>query len=139
MASFNKCILMGHITRDIELRYIPSGTAVAEVGLAVNDKRKNANNEWVEEVSFFDCVFWGRTAEVANEYLHKGSPILVEGRLKQDTWEKDGQKKSKVRVIVERMQMVGGKNGGGHGGNGGSGGGGHSDGGPSYSDEEIPF
>jgi single-strand DNA-binding protein len=110
MASFNRVILVGNLTRDPEIRYIPSGSAVADVGLAVNDRRKNANGEWIEEVTFVDVVLWGRTAEVAGEYLSKGSPVLIEGRLKLDSWEtQDGQKRSKLRVVCERMQMLGAK------------------------------
>jgi len=123
MASFNRVILLGNLTRDVEVRYLQSGTAVADVGLAVNDRRKGQNGEWIEETTFVDVTLWGRTAEVAGEYLSKGSPLLVEGRLKYDTWEKDGQKRSKLSVVCERMQMVGAKGGGG-GGGGGSGGGG---------------
>ena len=116
MASFNRVILLGNLTRDVEVRYLQSGTAVADVGLAVNDRRKGQNGEWIEETTFVDVTLWGRTAEVAGEYLSKGSPILVEGRLKYDTWEKDGQKRSKLSVVCERMQMVGSKGGGGGGG-----------------------
>lgn len=115
MASFNRVILVGNITRDIDLRYTPSNTAVTEVGLAVNDRRKSATGEWVEETTFVDVTLWGRTAEVASEYLGKGSPILIEGRLKLDTWETDGQKRSKLRVVGEKMQMLSGKGGGGGG------------------------
>lgn len=131
MASYNRVVLVGNVTRDLELRYIPSGTAVTDVGLAVNDRRKAASGEWVEETTFVDVTLWGRTAEVASEYLSKGSSVLIEGRLKLDTWEKDGKKNSKLRVIGERMQMLGGKGGGGGGGGGGGpraargGGGGH--------------
>lgn len=107
MASYNKVILVGNLTRDPELRYIPSGTAVTDIGLAVNDRRKNASGEWVEETTFVDITLWARTAEVACEYLGKGSSVLIEGRLKLDTWEKDGQKQSKLKVIGERMQMLG--------------------------------
>jgi single-strand DNA-binding protein len=81
--------------------------------MAVNDRRKSASGEWVDETTFVDVTLWGRTAEVASEYLSKGSPILVEGRLKLDTWETDGQKRSKLRVVCDRMQMLGG---GGQGG-----------------------
>jgi single-strand DNA-binding protein len=123
MASFNRVILLGNLTRDVEVKYLQSGMAVAEVGLAVNDRRKNAQGEWVEETTFVDVTMWARTAEVAAEYLGKGSPVLIEGRLKLDTWETEGQKRSKLRVVCERMQMVGAKGGGG-GGRGGSGGGG---------------
>jgi single-strand DNA-binding protein len=116
MASFNRVILLGNLTRDVEVKYLQSGLAVAEVGLAVNDRRKNQAGEWVEEVTFVDITFWGRTAEVAGEYLSKGSPVLVEGRLKLDQWESDGQKRSKLRVVGERMQMLGSRGGGGGGG-----------------------
>jgi len=118
MASFNRVILLGNLTRDPELRYIPSGTAVTEIGLAVNDRRKNANGEWVDETTFVDVTLWARTAEVASEYLSKGSPVLIEGRLKLDTWESDGQKRSKLRVVGERMQMLGSRGQGGGGGGG---------------------
>jgi single-strand DNA-binding protein len=116
MASFNRVILLGNLTRDVEVRYLQSGTAVADIGMAVNDRRKGQNGEWIEETTFVDVTLWGRTAEVAGEYLSKGSPLLVEGRLKYDTWEKDGQKRSKLSVVCERMQMVGSKGGGGGGG-----------------------
>jgi single-strand DNA-binding protein len=118
MASFNRVILVGNLTRDPELRYIPSGTAVSEIGLAVNDRVKR-NDQWVDETTFVDITLWGRTAEVANEYLSKGAPVLIEGRLKLDSWEKDGQKRSKLRVVGERMQMLGGRDGGGAKGGGG--------------------
>jgi single-strand DNA-binding protein len=119
MASFNRVILIGNLTRDPELRYIPSGMAVTDIGLAVNDKRKNAQGEWVDEVTFVDITLWGRTAEVASEYLSKGSPLFIEGRLKLDTWETDGQKRSKLKVVCERMQLIGAKGEGGRGGSGG--------------------
>ncbi|MCC9602595.1 single-stranded DNA-binding protein [Stieleria sp. JC731] len=113
MASFNRVILVGNLTRDIELRYIPSGQAVSDVTIAVNDRRKTANGDWVEEACFVDVTLWGRNAEVASEYLSKGSPVLIEGRLKLDRWETDGQKRSKLRVICEKMQMLGGRSGSG--------------------------
>lgn len=113
MASYNRVVLVGNLTRDIELKYTSGGTAVTDVGLALNDRRKNASGEWIEETTFVDVTLWGRTAEVASEYLGKGAPILVEGRLKLDTWETDGQKRSKLRVVGERMQMLGGGGGGG--------------------------
>lgn len=123
MASFNRVILVGNITRDVELRYTPGGMAVTDLGLAVNDRRKNQAGEWVEETTFIDVTLWGRTAEIASEYLGKGAPVLVEGRLKLDTWEQDGQKRSKLRVVGERMQMLGAKGAGGGPGGGGGGGG----------------
>ena len=115
MASFNRVILMGNLTRDVEVRYLQSGMAVADVGLAINERRKSQTGEWIEETVFVDVTMWGRTAEVAGEYLSKGSPVLIEGRLKFDTWEKDGQKRSKLSVTCDRMQMVGSKGGGGGG------------------------
>lgn len=111
-SSFNRVILLGNLTRDVEIRYIPSGMAVTDIGLAVNDRRKNQSGEWTEETTFVDVTLWGRTAEVAGEYLSKGSPILIEGRLKLETWETEGQKRSKLKVVGERMQMVGGRSGG---------------------------
>jgi single-strand DNA-binding protein len=120
MASHNRVILLGNLTRDPELRYLPSGMAVSDIGVAVNDRRKNANGEWVEEATFVDVTLWGRTAEVAGEYLTKGSPIFIEGRLKLDSWETEGQKRSKLKVVCERMQLVGGRGqGGGPEGGGG--------------------
>jgi single-strand DNA-binding protein len=116
MASFNRVVLLGNVTRDPELRYIASGTAVTDIGLAVNDRRKTATGEWVDETTFVDVTLWGRTAEVAGEYVTKGSPLLIEGRLKLDTWEKDGKKNSKLRVVGERMQLLGSKGDGSRGG-----------------------
>lgn len=121
-ASYNRVILLGNLTRDPEIRYTPSGTAVTDLGLAVNDRRKNSEGQWVDETTYVDVTLWGRTAEVAGEYLTKGSPILVEGRLKLDSWETgDGQKRNKLRVVCERMQMVGSRSGGPSGGAGGGG------------------
>lgn len=107
MASFNRVILVGNLTRDPNVRYTPGGTAVCDIGLAVNERRKNQSGEWIDEVVYVDVTLWGRTAEVAGEYLTKGAPVLVEGRLRMDTWEKDGEKRSKLRVVAERMQMLG--------------------------------
>jgi len=116
MASYNRVVLLGNLTRDVELRYIPSGTAVTDIGLAVNDRVKR-NDQWVDEATFVDITLWGRTAEVASEYLSKGSPVLIEGRLKFESWEtQDGQKRSKLKVVGERMQLLGSKGGGGGGG-----------------------
>ncbi len=111
MASYNRVVLMGNLTRDVELRYTPSGTAVTDIPLAVNERVKK-NDQWTDEVHFFDVTLWGRTAEIAAEYLSKGSPVLVEGRLKLDRWEQDGQKRSKIKIVGEKMQMLGSKGGG---------------------------
>jgi single-strand DNA-binding protein len=120
MASVNRVILVGNLTRDPEIRYTPTGTPVCEIGLAMNERYKNANGEWVDEAVFVDVTLWSRTAEVASEYLSKGSSVLIEGRLKLDSWEApDGQKRSKLRVVCLRMQMLGGRQGGGSPGEGG--------------------
>jgi len=120
MASYNRVILLGNLTRDPELRYIASGTAVTDLGLAVNEKWKNANGEWVDEVTFVDVTLWARNAEVASEYLSKGSPVLIEGRLRMDSWEdkQTGQKRSKLKVVGDRMQMLGARGQGGTEGGG---------------------
>ena len=115
MSSFNRVILLGNLTREVEVKYLQSGMVVAEIGLAVNDRRKNQAGEWVEETTFVDVTLWGRTAEVAGEHRAKGSSVLIEGRLKLEQWERDGQKRSKLKVNAERMQMVG--NRGGNNGN----------------------
>ena len=109
MASFNRVILVGNLTRAPELRYLRTGIPVCEVGLAVNDKEKQ-NGEWVTVPMFIDVTFWNRNAEVANEYLTKGSPVLIEGRLRFETWEKNGEKRSKHRLVCDRMQLLGRRN-----------------------------
>jgi len=109
--SFNRVILAGNLTRDPEMRVAPGKTEVVYTGLAVNDRRKNADGDWVDEPTFVDVTLFGRTAEVANKYLSKGSPVLIEGRLKLDRWEtNEGQKRSKLKVICDRMQMLGTRN-----------------------------
>jgi len=117
MANFNKVMLMGNLTRDPEVRYTPKGTAVAEIGLAVNRIYSGENNEKREETTFVDVTLWGRTAEVAGEYLKKGRPVFIEGRLQLDSWEdkQSGQKRSKLRVVAEGMQLIGSRGGGGGG------------------------
>ena len=114
MASFNKVILLGNLTRDPEVRYTPKGSAVADLGIAVNRQYTLENGEKREEVTFVDVTFWGRTAEVAGEYLKKGRPVFIEGRLQLDTWDdkQSGQKRSKLKVIGETMQMLGSPRGG---------------------------
>jgi len=115
MASFNKVILLGNLTRDPEVRYTPKGSAVADLGIAVNRQYTLENGEKREEVTFVDVTFWGRTAEVAGEYLKKGRPVFIEGRLQLDTWDdkQSGQKRSKLKVIGETMQMLGSRGGAG--------------------------
>jgi single-strand DNA-binding protein len=105
---FNKVVLMGNLTRDPELRSIPSGQQVASFSLAVNRTWKNANGEQQEAVDYIDCNAWGKPAEIITQYMNKGSAILVSGRLQQRSWEQDGQKRSKVEVVVEDFNFVGG-------------------------------
>lgn len=123
MASFNKVILVGNLTRDPEVRYTSGGTAVTEVGLAVSRNWTDRNsNERKEETTFVDVTLWGRTAEIAGEYLSKGRPCLIEGRLQLDQWDdkETGQKRSKLKVVGESLQLLGSRSdGGGTGGGGG--------------------
>jgi single-strand DNA-binding protein len=118
MASFNKVILMGNLTRDPELRYTPKGTAIAKVGLAVNRVWTNEAGEKKEEVTFVDVEVWGRTAENVGQYMRKGRPILIEGRLKLDQWDdkQTGQKKSRLGVVAETVQFLGSAPGAAEGG-----------------------
>jgi single-strand DNA-binding protein len=118
MASFNKVILLGNLTRDPEVRYTPKGTAVTELGMAVNRVYTAENGEKREETTFVDVTLWGRTAEIAGEYLKKGRPVFIEGRLQLDTWDdkQSGQKRSKLKVVGEGLQLLGGRPGGGGGG-----------------------
>ena len=115
MASFNKVILLGNLTRDPEVRYTPKGTAVAEIGLAVNRVYTTDSGEKREEATFVDVTLWGRTAEIAGEYLKKGRPVFIEGRLQLDTWDDktSGQKRSKLKVVGEGLQLIGSRPGGG--------------------------
>jgi single-strand DNA-binding protein len=117
MASFNKVILAGNLTRDPELRYTPKGTAVVKIGLAVNRTWKNESGESKEEVTFIDVEAWGRQGEVIAQYMRKGRPLLIEGRLKLDTWEDKNthQKQSKLKVVLEGFSFLDSK-GGGEGG-----------------------
>src|SRR5580704_11528867 len=122
MASFNKVILVGNLTRDPELRYTPKGTAIAKIGLAVNRVWTNEAGEKKEEVTFVDVDVFGRTAENVGQYMRKGRPILIEGRLRLDQWDdkQTGQKKSKLGVVAETVQFLGspGEGGGSSGGGG---------------------
>src|SRR3954451_16371579 len=129
MASFNKVILMGNLTRDPQLKYLPSQMAVVEFGLAMNRKFRTQQGEDREEVTFVDCSAFGKTGELINQYFTKGKPIFIEGRLKYDSWEdkQGGGKRSRLTVVVENFQFVGGRDGGGGGGAGG----------PSYEDADM--
>ena len=153
MANFNKVMLMGNVTRDIELRYTPKGTAVADIGMAVNRVRTGESGERIEETTFVDVTLWGRTAEVAHQYSGKGKPLFVEGRLQMDSWDDKatGQKRSKLKVVADNIQLMGAPGGG----SGGSGGGGNQnqggnpapqqggspaqEGAPQEDGEDIPF
>jgi single-strand DNA-binding protein len=123
MANLNKVMLIGNLTRDPEIKYTPKGTAVAQLGLAINRFWSNDAGEKQEETTFVDVELWGRQAEVAGEYLKKGRPVFIEGRLKLDTWEDktSGQKRSKMKVVGEQLQLLGSRDGGGGGGGGGGG------------------
>ena len=116
MASYNRVILIGNLTRDPDLRYTPSGMPVCEIGLAVNDRRRTPEGEWVEEATFIDVTLWAKQAETCNQYLTKGSSVLIEGRLKLDQWEQEGQKRSKLRVVGEKMQMLSSRSNSGNSG-----------------------
>jgi single-strand DNA-binding protein len=115
MASFNKVILLGNLTRDPEVRYTPKGSAVCDLGLAVNRNYTLDNGEKREEVTFVDVVLWARLAEIAGEYLKKGRPVFIEGRLQMDSWDdkQTGQKRTKLRVVGETMQLLGSRPSGG--------------------------
>lgn len=108
MANFNKVLLIGNLTKDVELRYTPQGIAVANLRLAVNRRFKDKNQELKEEACFVTVVVWDKQAETCNQYLHKGSPILVEGRLQSRSWEDNtGQKRNVIEVRAERIQFLG--------------------------------
>lgn len=109
MPSFNKCIFAGHVTRDPQLRYLPSQTSVVDFGLAVNSKWKDAQGQQREDVLFIDCAIFGKRAEALNKYVSKGSPLLVEGRLQLEQWEdkQGGGKRSKHKLVVDNFQFLG--------------------------------
>lgn len=109
MANLNKVMLIGNLTRDPEVKYTPKGNAVADIGLAINRNYTLDNGEKREETTFVDVVLWGRLAEIAGEYLKKGRPVFIEGRLQLDTWDdkQSGQKRSKMRVVGEGLQLLG--------------------------------
>jgi single-strand DNA-binding protein len=123
MASVNRVILIGNVTRDPELRRTAKGTAVTEIGMAMNRKFKGPDDQQQEETTFVDVTLWGRQAELAEQYLRKGDPVFIEGRLNLDQWEdrQTGQKRYRLRVVGEQMQFLGkGSGGGGGRGSGGS-------------------
>ncbi len=116
MANLNKVMLIGNLTRDPDLKYTAGNQALCELGLAVNRRYRTKEGEDREETTFVDCEAWGKQAEVLKQYMAKGRPLFIEGRLKLDTWEdKEGQKRSKMRVVIENFQFLGGGQGGGQG------------------------
>jgi single-strand DNA-binding protein len=116
--TMNICIIKGHTTRDVEIRYLPNGTAIGSFGVAVNRKWKSESGEQKEEVSFFDVDAWGKMAETIAQWFRKGSPILITGRLKQETWDdkQTGQKRSKVKIVLDHFEFCGETRGAGTGG-----------------------
>jgi single-strand DNA-binding protein len=138
MANLNKVLLMGNLTRDPELRYLQSGTAVCDFGVAVNRTYRTPSGEQKEEVLFVDVTAWGKQAETVSEFLQKGRPVFIEGRLKLDQWTgQDGQKRSKLRVVMERFQFVDARRGAKEGEGGAPGGAGGA-GGPGGRSQEDP-
>ena len=109
MPSYNKVIIMGNVTRDPDLKRLDSGTSVCDIGVAINESWKDKEGNPREQTTFVDVVAWARQAETCAEYLRKGSPVLIDGRLQLDEWEKDGEKRSKMRVRADRVQFLGGK------------------------------
>ncbi|MFZ4588131.1 MAG: single-stranded DNA-binding protein [Terrimicrobiaceae bacterium] len=114
MASVNKVMLIGNVTRDPEVKFTAKGSAVTDIGLAINRNYTLESGEKREEVTYIDVELWGRLAEIAGEYAKKGRPVFIEGRLRMDTWEDkaSGQKRSRLKVVGENLQLLGGKSGG---------------------------
>lgn len=130
MPNLNRVMLMGRLTRDPELRYTPNNNPVCNLGIAINRYWRDQNGQQQEETTFVDCEAWGRTAEVINEHLRKGRPIYVEGRLRLDQWQdKEGNNRSKLKVVVDNFQFIDSKGGDDGGGQSAAGGGGRSSGG----------
>ncbi|MDP7056957.1 MAG: single-stranded DNA-binding protein [Nitrospinaceae bacterium] len=130
MASFNKVMLMGNLTRDPELRYTANGSAVTSFGLAVNRKFKQGD-DWKEDVCFVDITVWGKQGENCAEYLSKGRPVFVEGRLQFSSWESDGQKRNKLDVVANTVQFLGSRGDSQGGSSGGQP--------PASAEDDIPF
>jgi single-strand DNA-binding protein len=143
MANYNKVMLMGNLTRDPQLSYLPSQTAVVDFGLAINRRYTGKDGQMKEETCFIDCRAFGKPAETLNKYMSKGRPLFIEGRLTYDTWTgQDGTKKSRHRVTVENFQFLGGGGGNAQGRGGGAAEGGEEpagDFGPGPTDDDIPF
>jgi single-strand DNA-binding protein len=124
MADINHVVLVGRLTRDAELKYTAGGQAVCKFSIAVNRRRKNGD-QWEDEANYFDVVLWGRQGESLNQYLVKGKLVGVDGELRQDRWQQDGQNRSRVEVVANNMQLLGGNPGGAAGTGGASGQGGY--------------
>ena len=154
MASLNKVLLIGNLTADPEVRYTPKGMAVADVRMAVNHTYRTESGEMKEDPCYVTVTIWGKQAETAGKYLKKGRPVFIEGRLKWESWEKNGEKRSMIKVVCERMQFVGPPPGGGGSGGGGGrsqpsdadapaqdgpSGGGKGGGEPDLENDDIPF
>jgi single-strand DNA-binding protein len=156
MASLNKVLLIGNLTADPEVRYTPKGMAVADVRMAVNHTYRTESGEMKEDPCYVTVTIWGKQAETAGKYLKKGRPVFIEGRLKWESWEKNGEKRSMIKVVCERMQFIGPPPGGGGGGGSrgqpsdadapadeappsGGGGGGKGGGEPDLENDDIPF
>ncbi|MCL2093065.1 MAG: single-stranded DNA-binding protein [Treponema sp.] len=120
MADINRVVLVGRLTRDAELKYITSGQAISKFAIAVNRRRKDGD-QWVDEANFFDITVWGRTAESLNQYLTKGKTVGVEGELRQDRWQQDGQNRSRIEIVASNIMLLGGGPGGASQGGGSSG------------------
>lgn len=140
MANVNKVILIGNVTRDPEVKFTPKGSAVTDIGLAINRNYTLDNGEKREETIFVDVELWGRLAEIAGEYAKKGRPIYIEGRLRMDTWEDktSGQKRSRMKVVGENLQLLGSRPPGGSGGGGEEEGGGHHEARPQRTTRPAP-
>ena len=147
MASLNKVMLIATLGKDPEVRYTTSGTAVASFSVATNEKFKNRNGEWEERTEWHNIILWGRLAEIAGEYLTKGKPVYLEGRLQTRKWQdREGKDRYTTEIVAERMQMLGVRNGSENSGGGNGGAGGHVDSGvvqdgmPHVNpDDDIPF
>jgi single-strand DNA-binding protein len=120
MADINHVVLVGRLTRNAELKYTNNGAAVSKFSIAINQRRKK-DDQWVDESHFFDIVLWGKTAESLNQYLVKGKQVGIEGQLRQNRWEQEGQARSKVEIFATNVMLLGGGSGGGGGRQGGGG------------------
>ena len=137
MVDLNHVVLIGRLTRDAELKSIASGQAVCKFSIAVNRRRKNGD-QWEDEANFFDIVVWGRQGESLHQYLVKGKMVAVDGELRQDRWQQDGQNRSKVEIVANNIQLLGGNPGSGGGGGNYNNGGGASQGGSAPAQASAP-